>query len=133
MNPCTGTDRRRETHGSRLLQALLLALLSAMATHAAAYVMAMSTQELTDRAELIVRGVVGEVHETAQGIEITVRTEQTIKGSADGDTIRIRYPHGMEDTPQFTAGERVLLFLTKLPDGGWQVVGGTQGKITLEP
>lgn len=134
MNDCTSMDRRRETHGSRLLQMLLLALLWTMvpATHTQAYVVALSTQELTDRAELIVRGVVENVSATAQSIEITVRREQTIKGSAPGGTIRIRYPRGMEDTPQFVAGERVLLFLTAVADGTWQVVGGPQGKIKLD-
>ena len=125
-------DRRRETHGSRLhILALLAAMLLAAPSWAYAYVMAMSLQELTDRATLIVKGSVTDISTHDGEIEVTIRVLQTIKGSAGGASIRIRYPHGLEDTPRFTADEQTLLFLTPIENGTWQVVGGMQGKVTL--
>lgn len=125
-------DRRRETHGSRLhVLALLAAMLLAAPSWAYAYVMAMSLQEMTDRATLIVKGSVTDISRKDDEIQVTIRILQTIKGSASGPSIRIHYPHGLEDTPQFTIEEQALLFLTPVDGGTWQVVGGMQGKVTL--
>ncbi len=136
MSRCGCIGVGREPSGSRLSASCwsALAVLTLMLATPVAngYVVAMSVQEMTDRADLIVRGVVAGAVTTQRGVEVTVDVEQVVKGSTGGASIRIRYPSGLEDTPRFAVGERVLLFLTGLADGTWQVVGGMQGKVRLD-
>lgn len=125
-------DFRREAHGSRLrcIVVLVTALLLTP-LWADAYMVAMTPQDLTNRAELIVEGSVADVTTKELDIEVTIRIQHLIKGSADGQVIRIRYPRGLEDMPEFMVGEHVLLFLARATPDAWQVVGGMQGKVSL--
>ncbi len=138
MSHCQSPGAGREMRASRpsvtrsLAMSLLLAAVLTAAS-ATAYVVAMSVQELTNRAELIVKGVVATKAATQSAIEVTVRAEEVIKGVPGKGPIRIRYPSGLEDTPQFTVGESVMLFLIRLDAESWQVVGGMQGKVNLDP
>lgn len=131
------SDRKRAcagrgAHGSRpriLLPFIVLLLMAPAWAHA--YVMAMSLQELANRADLIVHGTVADIVTSSRGVDVTVRIQQLIKGDVRGTSLTVHYPSGLEDTPQFTADETVLLFLSPMKDGTWQVIGGMQGKATL--
>jgi len=71
---------------------------------------------------------------------ISVNVEEWIKGTTDSNVVTIREQGGeigderqwAEDSVQFSNGEKVLLFLKSNGDKTSSVLGGFQGKVTLE-
>jgi len=104
----------------------------------------LTLDELTARADSIVVGEVTDIacHEENKGniyTLITLSVEQTVKGKSEGE-VMIKVPGGevggnrliVEDTPSFQLGERVMVFLKKGEDDKFSVVGGFQGKFSID-
>lgn len=103
-----------------------------------AMMLRIENSELVGRSDLIVSGEVRMVQSDSRGIlkgstaqEAIVSVEGTLKGKSEAE-IRVAFSTGMEDSPSFVAGERVLLFLKKIGPRHYQTVGGIQGKFTLD-
>ncbi len=123
------------------MRATLLSLLLLLARPAAAtQVLAMSVEETTDAAELVVRGTVEGVRtvrpDTAPGRIVTlatVRVSATLKGHAAASTLVVTVPGGQDGrfaqvvagAPQLSPGDEVVLFLERVtrPDGALVVTG----------
>jgi hypothetical protein len=104
----------------------------------------MNLKQLTDKAEKIVLGTVTDINsrwETEAGrklifTSVTIGIKTYVKGLGP-DIITIKIPGGkvgnitqeVSDIPRFELSEKVLLFLQ---EGGLQVVGGHQGKFTIQ-
>lgn len=71
---------------------------------------------------------------------VTVSVEEWVKGDSKGNKILIKVPGGkvgeviewVEDVASFRVGERVVVFLHIQEDSTFDVVGGWQGKFTVE-
>ncbi len=104
----------------------------------------LSPAELGRGASVVARGEVTGVRSfwnakhTKILTEVSVRTEETYKGTADG-TLRILQLGGTVDNVRvtvhgavaWTPGEEVLLFLEPAPDDALQVSGLSQGKFLV--
>ena len=114
----------------RLLVLLPLAL--AIASGASATTVVVGTDEaLFDQAALIVEGTVAGSRPARSGaaaIEYELQVERALKGKAPAPELVVRVPGGRGDdgrtlviwgAPRFSAGERVLLFLGRYPDGAF--------------
>ena len=109
----------------------------------AGLVVKLSIEEMTTMAQSILVGNVTHIanYQGDKGYiytQITLSVEQTIKGETRGGVI-ITVPGGevnghkmlVEDAPSFQLGERAMVFLEE-PDGTFVVVGGFQGKYTID-
>ncbi|MFH1382972.1 MAG: hypothetical protein ABIH70_08820 [Chloroflexota bacterium] len=75
---------------------------------------------------------------TSINTDVTLAVEQQVKGSWNQSEITVQVPGGqvgtvtqwVEDSPGFSAGEHVLVFL-ELYDNIFRVVGGIQGKFVI--
>jgi len=117
--------------GSALLLELLLATAAFSTTYAP-----IPDGRLADQAELIVSGtverqsVVSGSHDPLMTLtEYRVRVDRRLKGNLLGETVAVRVPGGagpngvttkVWGAPEFSAGDRVLLFLIKSPDGAYR-------------
>lgn len=129
------------------MRTLALGLLLA---HTAAYaaplaVRPLSIRELALMADTVVIGRIAllrpDAGTTEAGIatRIVVDVEQVLKGTA-GPAVTLVQPGGerggvvatVGGAPSFTAGEHVLLFLTRRPDGALRVAHLYQGKFSIE-
>lgn len=130
----------------RTATALVIMLLSAVSV-AASTTGLLPVPALAARAELV---VVGQVVRMASewnarrtmihtGIDLLV--EEVLKGAPGaGDQVRFQIPGGrvgdaasaVAGTPSFAEQERVLVFLSRRPDGTLGLVDGYQGKFALE-
>ena len=103
----------------------------------------LTIEQLTNKAAYIVVGQVTSIvsHEEGKGniyTIVTLSVEQVVKGKSE-PTVAVVVPGGqvngqqlwVEDAPRFAQGERVLLFLQNA-GGNLSVVGGVQGKLTIE-
>jgi hypothetical protein len=111
-------------------QILAFSILLLAAAPAFATTMVMGTDEdLFGQAELIAEGTVLAVVPSPSGLPATgyrLRVERVIKGEAPGDELLVRVPGGegkdgrrliVWGAPEMQAGERVLLFLDRYPEG----------------
>ena len=101
---------------------------------------------LTAHARVIVIGRVTDISshwDTRQGqilTDITVRLDEILKGTAPGAEVTIRQLGGrvgdiesrVEGSPEFSVGERVLLFLTTRRDGTLRVAHLYLGKFSIQ-
>lgn len=107
----------------------------------------LSTDQLTDASDLVVRGKVASVETDLNdhGKVVTVaqvQVSETLKGIADaGDWLRVETPGGIygdlvvdaHGAPRYSAGEDVLLFLVEYGGGdAWSTVGLSLGKYTIK-
>ncbi len=108
-------------------------------------VIPLSESELTQSATAIVQGQVTTI-ESFQDPQtgkffthITLTVEEILKGTINGSELTIKQPGGrvgdsgswIEGSPEFTHGERVLLFVTKNNDGSGRVAHLYQGKFSI--
>jgi hypothetical protein len=125
-------SRRKRAMHRILGSALLLQCLLAAAAFATTYA-PISDGGLADQAALIVTGTV-----ERQGVvsgpdgpltEYRVRVDQRLKGSLAAATLAVRVPGGegqdgvmfqVWGAPEFSLGDRVLLFLVQHPDGAYR-------------
>lgn len=122
-----------------------LALLLATACPLHAQQQELNTERLTRQAEMIIVGSVTEVTSswTADRSRIvslvTIRVEESLKGSPAGATVTLTVPGGEVDgvgelythAPQFRADEQVVVFGRRDAQGALRVAGGDQGKVTI--
>ncbi len=101
--------------------------------------------ELTRQAQFILIGKVQDLHSafnedrTNIFTDISINPGSWIKGDAGPHPITIRIPGGeseglreyVTDVPTFSEGEEDVLFLTKNSDNFYDVVGGFQGKFSI--
>jgi hypothetical protein len=112
--------------------AFLLEVLLATAAFATTYA-PISDAGLADQAALIVSGTVERqaVVSGPQGplTEYRVRVDRRLKGNLAGETVAVRVPGGEDGdgvvfkvwgAPEFSRGDRVLLFLVQHPDGAYR-------------
>lgn len=115
---------------------------------AAATVVPVSEDQLTDRADLIVHGTVvssGTAYRTGSTVrvftEVELEVHEVLKGAYAGSLLTLAMPGGVHGshvvhvpgTPRFTPGEQVCVFLAAMPDGLWTTLGISQGKFRLMP
>jgi hypothetical protein len=125
-------------------RAVLIALLG-LFTAGATTVQSLSFGELTDRSDLIVSGAVTRTWSDWDAEhkfiwthnELTVST--TLKGTA-GKTVVVSEPGGIvgiqgmtvAGTSVYRAGDKVVLFLSRMPNGYLRTTGWGQGKYSLD-
>ena len=124
---------------------LLLFAITLVSTYAFGIVEKLSIEELTKQANLIVMGTVVSTESQWEYVSgggqriftyVYIDVEKYIKGLG-GELIDLKVPGGtvdeitewVSDTPQFTEGERVIVFLRY---EFFQVVGWNQGKFTIK-
>lgn len=134
-------------HGvsNRIVGCLLaLAVAVGAAPAAALTYVAVPDGRLVDRADAIVRGTVVSNEISAQtGRVMTtyeLAVERVLKGRDQGSRLLVRIPGGIDlqkglavkifGTPEFSPGERVLLFLSGSWDGSYRVLHVFQGAFT---
>ena len=101
-------------------------------------------EQLAAQADSILVGEVTDVTYYQEGegniyTQVTLSAEQTIEGET-GMEVVMRVPGGKVDglemmvtgTPSFQLGERGVVFLDKEAEGIFTVVGGFQGKFTID-
>ena len=115
-------------------------MVAAMAANATTIVLP-TDEQLIAKAPVIVEGTVVSSTAVDRGgaiwTESTIEVSRNIKGEA-ARTITVREIGGVLDdratkifgTPEYTAGERVLLFLDQAPQGGFRTVDLFVGKLT---
>jgi hypothetical protein len=130
--------------------AITLLLTLALAPPADAVMIGMSTEALTREADVVVEGSVGAVRSfwNAEHTKILSRAEvavgEVVRGTSAGSTVVVEYEGGevgglgmrVSDVEPFAAGERVLLFLKRLPQPApgteaHGLVGLAQGKYVI--
>ena len=106
---------------------------------------AVKTEDLIKRSDVIIVGKVGqkisEWNEDKSRIQtsVSISVDQTIKGSAAGNTITVVIPGGEVDgvgewyshTARFSDDEDVVVFAEQDQKGRYRVSGGDQGKISV--
>lgn len=106
----------------------------------------LTLEELVARADWIVIGKVTEkksqwnADRTSIYTLVTLAVEQWLKGQSGNNKMVIKVPGGevggitqqVEDAASFHTGEKALVFLSRNDDGTTGVVGGFQGKTTIE-
>ena len=103
-----------------------------------AAMLALSLEDLSRQAELIVKGeVLGKVESiTTEFYNNSVSVEKVIKGNHAGNTINVltRPSEFTSDGVVLSKGENVILFLSKEKIyGNYTVVGLPQGKFNIDP
>lgn len=103
----------------------------------------LTTEQMVDASDIIVRGTVVDVWTALDGSHInthaTVQVERVLKGHASG-TVEVVTPGGQMDdvmanvpgAPRYGAGERVLLLLAQRKDGTFLNVALSGGKYTIK-
>ncbi len=142
--------------GKRVAVVMCLGLLGvALISGAASAIMvALSVDDLTAQAEVVVVGRVSDIQSawSADGktinTTVTIEVTDTVKGQTEGKEIGLTYPGGVvgevglkvSDTPSFEPDERVLVFLSAPPQAQgtsqsapviYEVVGLAQGKYSI--
>lgn len=130
----------------KLLLALLVPAVMAAAVPAAGLMLRASPSDLALRAENIVRGRVASTRaawdskQTMIYTHVVIDVDTTWKGTKRaGDTVALAIPGGevgdtgiwVEDTPQFSPGEEVVVFLESDGAGGERVCARIQGKFAV--
>jgi hypothetical protein len=106
----------------------------------------LSVRELATTAQIVVLGkvesVVGEWNSqrTNMVTRIALHVHETLKGTVATDRLSVVQPGGqvgsigsvVGDTPSFTVGQRVVLFLTTRRDGEMGIIALFQGRFDLE-
>lgn len=137
---------------SALSSLFLFALLSLAGPAGATVMLEASVDDLARDADAVVRGTVrsteGRLSGDGQRIytRVTVEVAEAWKG-APGTTVELQVPGGVhgelgqivQGAPRFVAGEEVVVFLRRLPEGPagaprtFHVAGLAQGKLRVEP
>lgn len=132
---------------SSALRAIFLGLvLAAAPISAEATVLApLSYEQMTDAADLVVRGKVASLRtetDSRGGVWTVAELDVTraYKGSV-GTRVTVRTPGGavadrimvVEGMPRFSETEDVVMFLSARSAGDYLVIGGWQGKFTVRP
>ncbi len=133
---------RRTCRG--LLLTLIFAFVVALQTQAASFVIP-PDRAMVDRADAIIAGTALTSYpqlKTGGAVEtVTVLSvEQVLKGSGIGETVTVVEPGGAIDghatiipgVPQFTAGQHVLLFLSRTREQRWAVSDLILGKFDFK-
>lgn len=120
-----------------------LALITGIAS--ATTVVPITDESLVDDSALVVLGAVLRIESVELAgsrfvTRITLAVEQTLKGNVDGDEVVITEPGGdvggrgawIFGAPEFTVGERVVVFLSRAPDGTLATNGLGLGKYGVE-
>jgi hypothetical protein len=106
----------------------------------------LSVRALASRADVVVIGEVLLVRSEWDpawrviSTRVDLRVGEALKGEVTGDGLQFRQPGGraggvvavVGGAPSFTSGERVLLVLSRRPDGKLVVAGLFEGKFSLE-
>lgn len=116
-----------------------VAMLLAVSTVRATTIVMPADEQLVDKAPVVISGTVLSTspveRDGAIWTETQIAVTRTIKGST-ADTITVREPGGVLGdritkifgAPEFTEGERVLLFVEASPRGGYRVIDLFAGK-----
>lgn len=110
-----------------------------------AQIQTMSTQQLTEQSSAVVLGTCARMESywvdgnSKIFTRVKIRGQQFLKGDLSAET-EITVPGGkigniiyeVTDMPVFREGEEVLLFVWQHPTGKQLVMGGTQGKLSVE-
>jgi len=131
----------------RVVLIIVLALLIEIpfTTFALSQIQPMSTQQLTEQSTAVVLGTCEQMESywtdgnSKIFTRIKIRGQQYLKGDL-GAEAEITVPGGqigntiyeVTDMPVFRKGEEVLLFIWSHPTGKQLVIGGTQGKFSIE-
>ena len=121
-----------------------------IASSVAALMIPLSTKELTDKSELVIRGKVEDV----RGIwskqkdvivtQVTISIDKIYKGVCDEEKVIIEFDggevdgvgFGVSDSAKFNQGEEVLVFLkpaeSKVKGMVFNIVGDAQGKYDID-
>jgi hypothetical protein len=104
----------------------------------------LTLEQIAPKADSILVGKVTDVTYYQEGegaiyTQVTLYAEQTIKGET-GMEVVVRVPGGkvdglemmVTDTPGFDLGESAVVFLQRNDEGIFTVVGGFQGKFTID-
>jgi hypothetical protein len=124
---------------------LLFVFICGLRMNAASLMLQFSDEELTLASENIVTGTVLKKESYFDSSKkliftrVTIQKEDNLKGIDDSQVVEVVVPGGaangyilkVEDVPEFTEGERVLLFLRKNKLGYITPIGLFQGKLTL--
>lgn len=122
---------------------LLLALALAPVASATSSLAPLTPAELTVRADLVVRGTVGEMTSSMENQQIFTRIEvrpsETLKGRASADTVTLRLYGGVHGrlrtrvigAPCLSPGEEVVLFLKANGPATFDVVSLAEGKLSV--
>lgn len=128
--------------------AALCGLVWAASAARATTVEALSLEELSDRADLVVQGTVERsgtrVVVRKRGVQVVtvsrLRVSRWLKGSG-GDSVLVREHGGkwaggftrVDGTPHYAPGEEVVAFLERGPRGHLQTLGMSQGQFVVVP
>jgi hypothetical protein len=142
-----GEDRRNARH-RQFFAAFLVLLLAgpAVSPVVSAALKEFSVEELTRHAEVVVIGKIVSVtsswnrERTQIFTRVDLEPEEVLKGVPSRDRISFVQPGGrvgnvgsvVPETPSFSDGERVVLFLTPRRDGQLVVIALFQGKFNIE-
>lgn len=123
---------------------LLIAFFTSPAAHAT-FQKEQSLDELAAQANVIVKGTVTDLtcqweeDETVIYTYVSVSVDEYIEGAGPSEVIVKQIGGIVKDIgleifgqPEFTSGEKVLLYLNLLSDGYYEVVNLSQGKFTIE-
>lgn len=114
-----------------------------IAPAAATTVAPLSTEQMVDASDAIVRGTVTDVWTSLDGghinTHVTVQVERVLKGRA-ASSVEVVVPGGAIDgvlasvagAPRYSTGERVLLLLAARNDGSYLNVALSGGKYTIK-
>jgi hypothetical protein len=121
--------------GGRALPSLLLFLVLtplASGQTSSSSVQRLSNEELVSRSNLVIYGVARKIRNLENHKEVIIQVEGVLKGTVPADgKVAVIFSPGMEDSPLFTEGECVLLFLIKTDSERFQTTGGFQGKFSF--
>src|SRR5262249_51175330 len=102
-----------------------------------------SLEELTQEADLILRGTVEEVQPSSNDKDpfstLVVLAVQEAWKQKSGPTLRLRLPQGTQSEitqavpglPTFRVGEEGIVFLVREPDGEFEGLNDVHGKLTV--
>ena len=126
-------------HRTRLISLLVLAAALCALPAAATTIVRVADTALVDRSDLVVEATFDGSRAVGAGRPSSawdLRVDAVFKGRIDSSAIEVRVPGGetadgyvlhIYGAPRPTPGERLLLFLRELPDGGYTVTDFPQG------
>jgi len=139
------TFMRTFTQGIALVAILLFMLWEIMPAELCAQSMMLTTQDLTNQAEVVAVGKVAAMksewnaNRTRIYTRVTIAVNEFLKGSGAGRELTILTPGGeigevgeiYSGAAQFKQEEEVVVFVKKRADRGHILAGGAQGKMTV--
>jgi hypothetical protein len=96
------------------------------------FLMRLENADLVRRSDLVIAGVVQEIHEAQEPQTAIIEVQCVLKGDwSTRQAVRVTFSRRMAESPAFTVKEHVLLFLHSIGPDLFQTVGGFQGKFPL--